>query len=63
MLVLPQSQPSRSFTITLARGLGVLLHEGRADEGRYHAPALAADMRQYVAHEVDPGAVEEVPRT
>jgi hypothetical protein len=41
----------------LARGLGVLLHEGRADEGRYHAPALAAGMRQYVAHEVDPAAL------
>ena len=36
----------------LARGLGVVLHEGRADEGCDDTTALAAGIRQGVAHEV-----------
>jgi len=35
-----------------ARGLGVVLDEGGANEGCDHAPALATGMGQHVAHEV-----------
>ncbi len=38
------------------RSLGVVLDEGGADEGRDDATALAAGMRQHIAHEVDGSA-------
>src|SRR5918993_681795 len=34
------------------RGLGILLDEGGADKGRHYATAVAAGMREDVAHEV-----------
>jgi len=42
-----------------ARSLGVVLDKGGADEGGNHTTALAASVRQHVAHEVNPGVVEE----
>ena len=38
----------------LARHLGIVLHEGGADEGGNDTPSLASGMRQHVAHEVNP---------
>jgi hypothetical protein len=38
----------------LARHLGVVLHEGGADEGGNDKPSPAPGMRQHVAHEVNP---------
>ena len=43
-----------------AGSLGVVLDKGGADEGGNHTTALAASVRQHVAHEVNPGVVEEV---
>ena len=40
-----------------ACGLGVLLGEGGGEEGRHHAPALAAGMGEQFAHEVHAAAL------
>jgi len=42
-------------------GYGIVLGESGGDEGGDHTAALAAGMRQHVAHEVDAGVVEKVP--
>jgi len=41
----------------LARGLGVVLNEGGANEGGDHATALAAGMGEHIAHEVHAAAL------
>ena len=41
-------------------GVGMVLGEGGGDERRDDAPAALAGMGERVAHEVHPGAVEEV---
>ncbi len=43
-----------------ACGFRRLLGEGGGDEGGDDTAAALAGMRENVAHEVDPGAVEEV---
>jgi hypothetical protein len=46
----------------IARGLGIVLDEGSADEGCDDATTLAAGMGEHVAHEVHAGVVEEANR-
>ncbi|MEY9784707.1 hypothetical protein ABIA23_006174 [Sinorhizobium fredii] len=43
-----------------ADGLRRLLGEGGGDEGGDDTAAALAGMRQHIAHEMNPGAVEEV---
>jgi hypothetical protein len=46
----------------LAGGLGIVLNKGGADEGSDDTTALATSIGEHVAHEVNPGVVEEVCR-